>query len=75
MPFGYLIPLILVGICCLIALIRPPSRSPSDTWYVEPPGGQHGFDALYSWRTAAVIDGIDAFLNRVRADRPTRTRP
>lgn len=35
--------------------------SPSETWYVELPGAQHGFDALSSWRIAAVIDGIDAF--------------
>ncbi len=49
--------------------------SPRDTWYVELPGAQHGFDALYSWRLAAVIDGIDAFLDRVRADRPTGITP
>ena len=49
--------------------------SPSDVWYVELPAAQHGFDALYSWRIAAVIDGIDAFLDRVRADHPMRTGP
>ena len=39
--------------------------SPRATWYVELPGAQHGFDALYSWRIAAVIDGVDAFLDKV----------
>jgi acetyl esterase/lipase len=39
--------------------------SPRDSWYVELPGAQHGFDALRSWRIAAVIEGIDVFLDRV----------
>jgi len=51
------------------------SGSPSDVWYAELPGAQHGFDALYSWRIAAVIDGLDAFLDRVRIDHPMRTAP
>lgn len=43
------------------------SGSPGETWYVELPGAQHGFDIWYSWRIAAVIDGIDAFLDRVHS--------
>lgn len=53
--------------------LAPGSRS--DTWCVELPGAQHGFDALYSWRLAAVIDGIDAFLGSVCDDLPRRTGP
>lgn len=49
------------------------SRPENDAWYVELPGAQHGFDALSSWRTAATIDGIDAFLDRLGARGPTRT--
>ncbi len=48
--------------------------SPRPTWYVEPPGAQHGFDALLSWRTAAVIDGVDAFLARSVLPRPRGLR-
>lgn len=51
------------------------SGSPSQTWYAELPGGQHGFDVFVSWRLAAVIGGIDAFLDGVRADHPTRIEP
>jgi acetyl esterase/lipase len=29
---------------------------------IELPGGQHGFDLLRSWRYAAVLAGVDAFL-------------
>lgn len=36
--------------------------SPNTTWYVELPGAQHAFDALFSWRNAAIVDGIVAFL-------------
>lgn len=35
-----------------------------ELWYAELPGGQHGFDAYASWRFIAVIEGIDAFLER-----------
>lgn len=45
--------------------------SPNEAWYVELPGAQHGFDVFCSWRLTAVIEGVDAFLERVR---PTRTR-
>lgn len=41
--------------------------SPNETWYVELPGAQHGFDSLLSWRFAAVIGGVDAFLSRMRS--------
>ncbi|GAA1943918.1 alpha/beta hydrolase [Brevibacterium antiquum] len=39
--------------------------SPSETWYVELPGAQHAFDALFSWRNAAVVEGIVAFLRPI----------
>ncbi len=51
------------------------SGSPNETWYAELPGAQHGFDVFLSWRLAALVDGIDAFVDRVRADHPTRTEP
>lgn len=41
------------------------SGSPSQTWYAELPGAQHGYDVFLSWRLAAVINGIDAFVSRV----------
>ncbi|WP_240372541.1 alpha/beta hydrolase [Brevibacterium zhoupengii] len=41
------------------------SGSPNATWYVELPGAQHAFDALHSWRNAAVVDGIVAFLRPI----------
>ncbi|MFD5213642.1 alpha/beta hydrolase [Microbacterium sp. NPDC058345] len=33
--------------------------------YAELPGGQHAFDLFASWRGAAVVDGVEAFLSRV----------
>ncbi|WP_165771760.1 alpha/beta hydrolase [Brevibacterium aurantiacum] len=39
--------------------------SPNETWYVELPGAQHSFDALFSWRNAAVVAGITAFLRPI----------
>lgn len=38
--------------------------SPNEVWYAELPGAQHGFDVFASWRFRAVIDGIDAFVQR-----------
>jgi len=37
--------------------------------YAELPGAQHGFDFFYSIRFEAVIDGIEAFVDSVRARR------
>lgn len=48
------------------------SGSPNEVWYAELPGAQHGFDALLSWRNAAVIEGINAFLDHVAAQRGSR---
>lgn len=39
--------------------------SSNATWYVELPGAQHAFDALHSWRTAAVVEGVVAFLRPI----------
>lgn len=33
--------------------------------YAELPGGQHAFDLFASWRGAAVVDGVEAFLSHV----------
>lgn len=46
--------------------------SRSDVWYVELPGAQHGFDALVSWRIAAVVEGVRAFLDHVPSGGPGR---
>ncbi|MFE6735946.1 alpha/beta hydrolase [Microbacterium sp. NPDC057650] len=48
--------------------------SPNEVWYAELPGGQHGFDAMQSWRFTAVIDGVEAFLTRVVAARKAAAR-
>lgn len=37
----------------------------NEIWYAELPGAQHGFDAFQSWRTEAVLEGLDAFLDQV----------
>lgn len=47
-------------------------RSPGPVWFAELPGAQHGFDALRSWRCAAVIEGVDAFFDHVRTLGPDR---
>lgn len=39
--------------------------SSNATWYVELPGAQHSFDALHSWRNAAVVEGVVAFLRPI----------
>jgi acetyl esterase/lipase len=44
--------------------------SPNPVVYAELPGGQHGFDRFRSLRFEAVVDGVAAFLARVR-DRST----
>jgi hypothetical protein len=43
--------------------------SPNPVVYAELPGAQHGFDFFYSIRFEAVIDGIEAFADWVRARR------
>jgi acetyl esterase/lipase len=43
------------------------AQSSAPVVYAELPGGQHAFDLFYSWRGAAVVDGIDSFLARVVA--------
>jgi acetyl esterase/lipase len=40
--------------------------SPNPVVYAELPGGQHGFDRFRSLRFEAVVDGVAAFLARVR---------
>lgn len=42
-------------------------RSPSPVVYAELPGAQHGFDLVHSIRFEAVIDGIEALLERALA--------
>ena len=53
----------------LAAKLREESRSP--VALVELPAGQHGFDLWRSWRTTAVVDGLERFLadTRVLGDR------
>jgi len=41
------------------------AQSPSPVAYAELPYAQHAFDLFYSWRSAAVTDGVEAFLDRV----------
>lgn len=41
------------------------ARSANTTWYVELPGAQHSFDALFSWRNASIVEGIVAFLRPI----------
>ncbi|MFC4138475.1 MULTISPECIES: alpha/beta hydrolase [unclassified Microbacterium] len=48
--------------------------SQQEIWYAELPGGQHGFDAMQSWRFTAVIDGVEAFLARVVVARRATVR-
>ncbi len=40
--------------------------------HVEVPGGQHAFDLFHSMRSAAMVDGIIAWLDAVRARTPER---
>lgn len=42
--------------------------------YAELPGAQHGFDLAASERFQAVVDGVEAFLDRVLAERAQRAR-
>jgi acetyl esterase/lipase len=41
------------------------AASPSPVVYAELEGGQHAFDLFRSWRGAAVVDGVEAFLVQV----------
>jgi acetyl esterase/lipase len=50
-----------------VASLRKGSDNP--VVYAELPGAQHGFDFFYSIRFEAVIDGIEAFAESVRARR------
>lgn len=38
------------------------AQSPAPVVYAELPGGQHSFDLFYSWRGAAIVDGVKDFL-------------
>lgn len=47
--------------------------SPSPVVYAELPKGQHNFDLFHSFRSAAVVDGFEAFASWVRSnDRSSR---
>jgi acetyl esterase/lipase len=50
-----------------VASLRKGSTNP--VVYAELPGAQHGFDFFYSIRFEAVIDGIEAFADSIRARR------
>ena len=51
------------GARALVGRLRAASSAP--VVYAELVGGQHAFDLFYSWRGAAVVDGVEAFLERV----------
>jgi acetyl esterase/lipase len=53
------------GARALVAHLRRGSRQP--VVYAELPGAQHGFGLLRSVRFEAVVDGVEAFLSRVRS--------
>jgi acetyl esterase/lipase len=50
----------------MVDLLRASSRQP--VVYVEYPGAQHAFDVFAGNRTNAAVDGIERFLNVVRAE-------
>jgi len=50
----------------MVDLLR--SESPRPVVYVEFPGAQHAFDVFAGNRTNAAVDGIERFLNVVRAE-------
>lgn len=52
-----------------VARLREVSRS--EVVYMEFPGAQHGFDLIYSYRSARMIEGATAFLEDVRSRRAT----
>lgn len=52
--------------------LRSGSRNP--VVYAELPGGQHGFDLFRSWRMQAVLDGVDAFVDRLGLGAPSVAR-
>ena len=45
------------------------ATSPSPVVYAELPKGQHNFDLFHSFRSAAVVDGFEAFAAWVRSNR------
>jgi acetyl esterase/lipase len=46
--------------------LRRTSRKP--VVFAELPGAEHGFDCMHSPRTERVIDGVERFLDWVRAN-------
>jgi len=55
----------------LVGRLRATSSRP--VVYAELPGAQHAFDLFHSLRYEAVVDAVEAFADRVRADRGAAT--
>ncbi len=55
----------------MVDLLRKESSNPAV--YVEYPGAQHAFDVFASNRTNAAVEGIDRFLNVIRAQSTSST--